>query len=583
MTIQPANSISWSGGAAVLPDEQLGVQKLDDAMNVLTDLLSELELEFTEVAPLATKKDAKSTGTLDTALSVLHQQLAELENDLRKRSQVAESVSRSLDLASTQPAIVQETSHLKVGDNREILAKVLPSPPQPTAICQRSQSPSGWTWRLPPGTQQFVPSPRHSMTNSPGALAARQPRGQVLLVQQQAQVPQTMPLQRSSTPVQVAPKDAWSKPMSPAQAMANAAISATANLAPTVPATAPVLGRALSPAPGVGARPTPAPFVPASSCWRSPSEGRVGAGYGIRPDMAQSPMRRRQEEMQSPASRQGFRSPSPRQSGRGGTPGFGTTTTSPCNISRAGRSPSEGRVTYGGSVPRGAWARGDPRSSFRREATTGAHSFNLCQSTSMTSHPSFASQSVMGGGGFNTAPAPAASYIVDLADPIDQMLGNALRSLDAAAASKLMLRRLAPGRYEIDGRKVTVRWSEQGSGLVAIEDEVLDPRGSAMPLRAYLGQAGNVVASLSGQRADMPKIARVPKSQRLTFDDKQAEKNLAAQIEKLGSERCESMRLAVEQARLREEAAEAYEKLTQGFAPSRILAPSTPAANRMSL
>eukprot|EP00435_Cladocopium_sp_Y103_P075076 s44_g53.t1 len=121
------------------------------------------------------------------------------------------------------------------------------------------------------------------------------------------------------------------------------------------------------------------------------------------------------------------------------------------------------------------------------------------------------------------------------------------------------LRRLAPGRYEIDGRKVTVRWSEQGAGLVAIEDEVLDPRGSAMPLRAYLGQAGNVVASLSGQRADMPKIARVPKSQRLTFDDKQAEKNLAAQIEKLGSERCESMRLAVEQARLREEAAEAYE------------------------
>lgn len=580
MTIQPANSISWSGGVAV-PDEQLGVQKLDEAMNALTDLLGELELEFTD-APIATKKDAKSTGTLDTALSVLHQQLAELENDLRKRSQVAESVSQSLDLASTQPAIVQETSHLKVGDNREILAKVLPTPPpQPAAICQRSQSPSGWTWRLPPGTQQFVPSPRHSMTNSPGALAARQPRGQVLMVQPQAQVPQTMPLQRSSTPM--APKDAWSKPVSPAQAMANAAISATANLAPTAPATAPVLGRALSPAPGVGARPTPLPFVPASCCWRSPSEGRVPGAFGIRPD-AQSPMRRRQEEMPSPASRQGFRSPSPRQSGRGGTPGFGTTTTSPCNISRAGRSPSEGRVTYGGSVPRGAWARGDPRSSFRREATTGAHSFNLCQSASMTSsHPSFcASQSVMGGGGFNTAPAPAASYIVDLADPIDQMLGNALRSLDAAAASKLMLRRLAPGRYEIDGRKVTVRWSEQGAGLVAIEDEVLDPRGSAMPLRAYLGQAGNVVASLSGQRADMPKIARVPKSQRLTFDDKQAEKNLAAQIEKLGSERCESMRLAVEQARLREEAAEAYEKLTQGFAPSRILAPSPP-ANRMSL
>eukprot|EP00439_Symbiodinium_sp_Y106_P046281 s310_g5.t3 len=190
------------------------------------------------------------------------------------------------------------------------------------------------------------------------------------------------------------------------------------------------------------------------------------------------------------------------------------------------------------------------------------HSFTICRSTgSLTSsNPSFY-MSAMGGGGFNQAAVPAATYIVDLADPVDQLLGNALRMLDTAAASKLTLRRLSPGRYEIDGRRVTLRWEQGGTGLVVIEDEVLDARGSAMPLVAYLKSAGNVAASLSGQRADMPKIARVPKAQRLTFDDDApAEQNLASQIEKLGSERCESMRLAVEQARLREEAAEKYEQ-----------------------
>jgi len=194
----------------------------------------------------------------------------------------------------------------------------------------------------------------------------------------------------------------------------------------------------------------------------------------------------------------------------------------------------------------------------------------MCRSsTSLTSsNPSFymPSHSAMGGPipGVSTVqntPVPASSYIVDIADHVDQLLGNALRSLDAAAASKLTLRRFAPGRYEIDGRKVTLRWSQTpGMGLCVLEDEVLDSKGSEMPLDAYLSQAGNVAASLSGQRADMPKISRVPKERRLTFADaKEDPKNLASQLEQMGNERCESMRLAVEQARLREEAATAYE------------------------
>mmetsp|Transcript_54009 Transcript_54009/g.96723 ORF Transcript_54009/g.96723 Transcript_54009/m.96723 type:complete len:736 (-) Transcript_54009:54-2261(-) len=220
-------------------------------------------------------------------------------------------------------------------------------------------------------------------------------------------------------------------------------------------------------------------------------------------------------------------------------------------------------------------------SPFSRRGADGAHSpqaippgpstFTMCRSsTSLTSsNPSFymPTHSAMGGliPGVTSppmnAPVQASKYIVDIADHIDQLLGNALRLLDAAAASKLTLRRFAPGRYEVDGRKVTLRWSAvPGMGLCVLEDEVLDSKGSEMPLEAYLSQAGNVAASLSGQRADMPKISRIPKERRLTFADSSEEaKNLASHIEQIGNERCESMRLAVEQARLREEAATAYE------------------------
>merc|ERR1712039_527706 len=100
---------------------------------------------------------------------------------------------------------------------------------------------------------------------------------------------------------------------------------------------------------------------------------------------------------------------------------------------------------------------------------------------------------------------------------------------------------------------------------------------SEMPLLAYLSQAANVAASLSGQRADMPKIARVPKEQRLTFAESSAHESASTlDIERMGNERCESMRLACEQARLREQAAEAYENAAhqpRGNFPQRTLPP----------
>lgn len=158
-------------------------------------------------------------------------------------------------------------------------------------------------------------------------------------------------------------------------------------------------------------------------------------------------------------------------------------------------------------------------------------------------------------------PCPASTYAADPTDPIDMMLAAGLCCLDRAAANRLTLRRLGVGRYEIDGRRVSLKWSEPGSppGIVVQEDDVHDSHESTVPLPAYLKQAANVATSLSGLQRDLPRIARVPKEQRLTFADVKGSETHAA-IEQSGNERCESMRIACEQARLREQAAQAYEQ-----------------------
>lgn len=201
---------------------------------------------------------------------------------------------------------------------------------------------------------------------------------------------------------------------------------------------------------------------------------------------------------------------------------------------------------------------------------------NRCN-TSMTSSnasfyftPQHAMAGPGGGGGGgppngSQAPVPAANYCADSADPIDMMLAVGLSSLDRKMSAKLVLRRIGSGKYEIDGRRVSLRWTDQGGnpGLLVCEDDVIDAKGSEMPLLAYLSQAANVACALSGQRADQPKIARVPKEQRLTFaESKDRESASTLDIEKMGNERCESMRLACEQAKLREQAAEAYDYAT---------------------
>mmetsp|Transcript_9423 Transcript_9423/g.22673 ORF Transcript_9423/g.22673 Transcript_9423/m.22673 type:complete len:589 (-) Transcript_9423:152-1918(-) len=560
---------------------------LDDAMNVLTHLLMDLESELRDIAttngvpqppafpqPKGDLHLSDKTGKVDNALNVLNAQLLELEKELKEGVvPPSNGTCHAEELKARQGEAGMATTA------SEVMAKPLATAPmadrrsQPPAVLHSSLKmtmpaslPAGqltWGWRLPPApAQQFQPimSPRPSRIS-------QEPAPKV-------------PLGTS------------------AAAMACAAMSATANL---TPATAPVLTshcRSVSPAPvGTGKMQpmTPPPLVPKiGSAWRSPSEGRF-----FRADVAQSPMHRQHPDgwrspaalPTAPGSLPMCRStPSPRQSTPAGL-GSGAHLASSQHPRASWRSPSEGRVVHQVfTAPDGQKMR-TPRfemgtSPMQRQdgfqsptALVGPHSFTICRSSGSlsSSNPSFYKPPGAVGPGFSQVPVVAAAYIVDLADPIDQLLGTALRTLDAAA-SKLTLRRLASGRYEIDGRRVTLRWEQGGSGLVVTEDEVRDARGSAMPLQAYLKSAGNVAASLSGQRADMPKIARVPKSQRLTFDDAApAEQNLASQIEKLGSERCESMRLAVEQARLREQAAEAYEKLNLG----RVLPPPPPQITAM--
>jgi len=168
----------------------------------------------------------------------------------------------------------------------------------------------------------------------------------------------------------------------------------------------------------------------------------------------------------------------------------------------------------------------------------------------------------------------ASDYRGDPSDPIDMMLSWCLFSLDREPSSRLKIRRLAVGKYEIDGRQVSIKWSGRpdSTELFVREDQVADSRASEMPLLAYLSQAAHVAASLSGRRAGLPAVSRIPPEKRLTFHGG-SEGDATANIDQAGLERVGSMRLACEQARIREQAAAAYESGIE-FQPA---APGLPA------
>jgi hypothetical protein len=143
-------------------------------------------------------------------------------------------------------------------------------------------------------------------------------------------------------------------------------------------------------------------------------------------------------------------------------------------------------------------------------------------------------------------PTKAYAYQPDGEDPIDVNLHKALKELSQEAALTLALRRVHPGRYEIDGRNVNVYWEESSGShrLLVHEDEVDGPSIADMPLRQYISLVANVAMDLRA-----PGCAGA-----LTFAQSGAPKT--SDSARLGGEdRYRAMRIACTQAKLREQEA----------------------------
>lgn len=92
-------------------------------------------------------------------------------------------------------------------------------------------------------------------------------------------------------------------------------------------------------------------------------------------------------------------------------------------------------------------------------------------------------------------PVPAYKYRADTSDMVDMAMSWTLCKLDATSSASLWLRRVTVGRYEIDGRRVSVRWlNQKRTNLVASEDDVHN--AECVPLLDYLRQASSVAKSL---------------------------------------------------------------------------------------
>jgi len=101
----------------------------------------------------------------------------------------------------------------------------------------------------------------------------------------------------------------------------------------------------------------------------------------------------------------------------------------------------------------------------------------------------------------------ASAYQPVSSDRMDLSMQLELRKLDAASAEVLRLRRIAPGKYEIDGRCVSVYWLEGGAnGVLGVcEDNVpVASRPDELPLSQYLQQAAAVASSKVQRRKDRP-------------------------------------------------------------------------------
>lgn len=173
--------------------------------------------------------------------------------------------------------------------------------------------------------------------------------------------------------------------------------------------------------------------------------------------------------------------------------------------------------------------------------------------------------------------AVIASYQMPAADPIDAAVLALLQQ--EKVLKGLLVQRLGPGAYSVEGNRIVVRWAPGASGrsaaelLVSEEHTGTSPstgkKGSALfsgqdeleqdileiPLPVYVRQAADVKAALGGL-GGANAVSRIPQAQKLSFGgpgvDIQERESADLVV------RCASMRQACEEARLREAAAELY-------------------------
>lgn len=157
--------------------------------------------------------------------------------------------------------------------------------------------------------------------------------------------------------------------------------------------------------------------------------------------------------------------------------------------------------------------------------------------------------------GFISLVVPACEYGPACADdPIDEEFVRQLQRLHKDSAASMMVRRLAPGSYEIDGTRVTMSFAWQPSRdaalvggadatpPVVVKEDGVRGKQPVVPLTAYLEQASMIAVQIT------PAAPRT-----LTFENEGAPLARADECDRL-----DQMQLACHQARVREEAAYAF-------------------------
>lgn len=171
---------------------------------------------------------------------------------------------------------------------------------------------------------------------------------------------------------------------------------------------------------------------------------------------------------------------------------------------------------------------------------------------------------------------------LDMSDPMDLALFEALRRVDTLTNARLEVQKLGPGRYRIDGRQVQLR--AKGASprhapqeLLIHEEEASGVLKEGLDLSFYLSQAANVAAALR-----VSAVGRIPQELRLTFGNNDSKGPGVEDVSPRQRQRC--MRQAVAEAAQRSQAAEVLEQqLGQQATQSRISEPNFTKATMLSL